>query len=113
GGTDDGRSIDIRYRATRVQWRYDEASGLYWRWADGQLHADAGTRQQVSAANVVIVYAGHYLTDIVEAEYQGGITWSTQITLWPQGHAELFRDGKRYAGEWVRLTRPDLLGLRT
>lgn len=112
-GSADGMRIDIRYRATRVQWRYDSEAGVYWRWADGLPHYDAGIDRQVSAANVVVVYAGHYLTDIVESEYGGGVTYSTQITLWPQGHAELFRDGQRYSGEWVRLTRPDLLGLRT
>lgn len=109
----DGTSIDIRYRATRVQWRYDPAAGVYWRWADGLPHFDAGIDRQVSAENVVVIYAGHYPTDIVEAEYRGSVSWSTQITLWPQGHAELFRDGLRYSGQWVRLTRPDLLGLRT
>lgn len=113
GSTDDGRRIDIRYRATRVIWEYDAETGRYLRFADGEPHFDAGTEAQVSAENVVIIYAGHYLTDIVEAEYQGSVTWSSQITLWPQGHAELFRDGKRYAGDWVRLSRPDLLGLRT
>lgn len=105
--------IDIRYRTTRVIWNYDAETGKYRRIADGQPHFDAVTQQQITADNVVIIYAGHYLTDIIESEWQGSVSYSAQITLWPQGSAELFRDGKHYSGQWVRLTRPDLLGLRT
>lgn len=105
--------IDIRYRATRVLWDYDPITRKYYRSADGKPHFDVALDEQISAANVVVIYAGHYLTDIIESEWQGSVTYSTQITLWPQGRAELFRDGQHYSGTWVRLTRPDLLGLRT
>jgi hypothetical protein len=113
GDAGDVARIDIRYRATRVIWTYDPEAGRYFRVADGQPHYDIDTNQQVSAANVAVIYAGHYLTDIIESEWQGSVSYSAQITLWPRGRAELFRDGKRYSGEWVRLSRPDLLGLRT
>lgn len=109
----DATRIDIRYRATRVIWDYDAESGLYRRTADGRPHFDANTNTQITAANVVVIYAGHYLTDIIESEWQGNVSYSAQITVWPQGEAELFRDGRRYTGTWVRATRPDLLGLRT
>lgn len=109
--TGSGMKADIRYRATRVIWTYDD--GKYWRVADGQPHYDAVLDEQISADNVVIVYAGHYLTDIVESEWQGSVSYSVQITLWPQGPVTLLRDGKRYDGTWVRAVRPDLLGLRT
>jgi hypothetical protein len=105
--------IDIRYRATRVIWHYNPDTGRYDRTADGKPHFDYNLNMQISSANVVVIYAGHYLTDIIESEFQGSVTYSTQITLWPQGRAELFRDGQHYTGTWVRLTRPDLLGLRT
>lgn len=105
--------IDIRYRATRVQWRYDMETGKYRRSADGKPHFDSVLNQQVTADNVVIIYAGHYLTDIVESVWQESVSWSIQATIWPHGDAVLFRDGKVYEGQWVRAVRPDLLGLRT
>ncbi|MBC8100132.1 MAG: DUF3048 domain-containing protein [Armatimonadetes bacterium] len=104
---------DIRYRATRILWTYDAATAKYQRSADGKPHFDADGIAPLSADNIVIVYAGHYLTDIVESEWQGGVSYSSQITLWPQGDAVLLRDGQRYDGTWVRATRPDLLGFRT
>lgn len=105
--------IDIRYRATRVIWDYDAASGRYLRTADGKPHFDINTNMQIAADNVVVVYAGHYLTDIIESEFQGSVSYSVQVTIWPEGEASLFRDGQHYVGRWVRPTRPDLLGLRT
>lgn len=105
--------IDIRYRATRVRWQYDPQSGRYLRFADGQGHFDATSGQQIAADNVVVIYAGHYLTDIVEAVWQGNVSWSIQVTIWPQGEASLFRDGQRYDGRWVRAVRADLLSLET
>ena len=105
--------IDLRYRATRVRWEYDPESGLYRRFADGLGHYDANTEQQITAANVVVIYADHRLTDIVESEWQGSVSYSIEIQLWFEGDAVLFRDGQRYEGRWVRPTREDMLGLRT
>ncbi len=113
GSSDAPNHIDIRYRATRVLWDYDPDAGHYLRTADGMPHYDAATQTQITADNVVILYAGHYLTDIIESQFEDSVSYSTQITIWPEGHAELFRDGQRYSGRWVRATRPDLLGLRT
>lgn len=113
GESGPGIRADIRYRATRVLWDYDAATGKYLRTADGKPHYDANTETQLSADNVVILYAGHYLTDIIESEWQGSVSYSVQVTLWPEGEAVLLRDGKRYDGQWVRAARPDLLGLRT
>ncbi len=106
-------SIDIRYRATRVLWKYDPVSGRYLRWADGQIHADANTGEQISAANVVVIYADHTFTDIIESEWQGSVSYSIEIKLWFEGDAVVFRDGQRYTARWVRPTRESMLGLRT
>ncbi len=108
-----GLGLDVRYRTTLARWAYDETTGLYLRSTDGLIHRDANTGQQISAANVVVVYAGHYDTDIIESQWGDTVHWSTQITIWPEGEAVLLRDGRRYDGRWVRPTRPDLLGLRT
>ena len=105
--------IDIRYRATRVIWKYDPAIGLYRRSADGQGHFDANTLEQITTANVVVIYADHQFTDIVESEFQGNKSYSIQINLMGQGDAILFRDGQQYNGKWVRDYKNAIIGLRT
>jgi hypothetical protein len=117
-------AIDIRYRTTRIRWEYHAESGRYLRFADGRPHADANTGQQVSAANVVIIYVLHRDSDIVESRFEDSVSWSTEIVLRGEGDAVLFRDGQMFTGTWVRpeqdggqWTRTeqdgDLLGLRT
>ena len=105
--------IDIRYRATRVIWKYDSALGLYRRSADGQGHFDANTMQQITAANVVVIFADHQFTDILESEFQNNKSYSIQINLMGQGDAMLFRDGQQYNGRWVRDDKNSIIGLRT
>jgi hypothetical protein len=108
-----GLLLEVLYRTELVEWYYDEATGRYYRSSDRQLHLDANTKEQVSAANVIVVYAGHYLTDIVESGWGDAVNWSAQITLWPAGDALFFRDGKRYAGRWLRPSRGELLSFQT
>ena len=105
--------IDIRYRATRVRWEHDAESGLYRRFSDGLGHYDANTEEQVTAANVAVIYADHTFTDIIESQWQGSISYSIEIKLWFEGDAVLFRDGQMYQGRWLRPTRQDMIGLRT
>jgi Protein of unknown function (DUF3048) N-terminal domain/Protein of unknown function (DUF3048) C-terminal domain len=105
--------VDIRFRATRVIWNYDAELGLYRRAADGLGHFDATTLQQVTAANVVVVFADHQLTDIVESQFEDSVSYSVDINLMGEGDAFLFRDGKRYDARWVRAAREDIIGLRT
>ncbi len=113
GSTGEVTNIDLRYRATRILWQYDAESQLYRRFADGEGHFDANTLEQVTAANVVIIYADHQFTDIVESQFQDSVSYSIEIKLWFEGDAILFRDGQRYEGRWVRPTREDMIGLRT
>lgn len=114
-GEPDGSGIyaQIRYRTTFVEWHYDPQTGRYYRSSDGQPHYDANTEEQISAANVVLVYAGHYLTDIVESQWQDTIHWSVQITVWPEGDAVILRDGVRYEGRWLRPSRDEMLTFQT
>src|SRR5262249_30799410 len=70
------------------------------------------TEEQVTAANVVIIYANHVVSDIVESEFQGNKSYGFEIQLWFEGDAVLFRDGQVYTGRWVRPTRESALGLR-
>ena len=114
-GEPDGSGIyaQVRYTTTIAEWHYEPESARYYRSSDGQGHFDANTGEQVSASNVVIVYAGHYLTDIIESGYAENIHWSAQITVWPGGNAIIMRNGVRYEGHWLRPTRPDLLIFET
>jgi len=107
--TGSGIYAQVRYTTTIVEWHYDPETERYYRSTDGQRHFDANTDEQVSAANVIIVYAGHYLTDIIESGYEDNIHWSAQITVWPEGEAVILRNGVRYEGRWLRPTRPDLM----
>jgi hypothetical protein len=114
-GTPTGSGVyaQVRYSTTLVEWHYDPETARYYRSTDGQLHFDANTETQVSAANVVIVYAGHYETDIIESQFADTIHWSLQITLWPEGGAVILRDGVRYEGRWLRQSRPELMSFET
>lgn len=105
--------LDVRYRATRAQWTYDPAAGVYLRTSDGQPHFDASTNQRVSAENVVVVYANHYFTNIVESEWQGSKSYSIEIQVWFEGDAVLVRDGRRYDVRWKRPARGELIYLET
>ncbi|MEP7291655.1 MAG: DUF3048 domain-containing protein [Chloroflexota bacterium] len=113
GSTGAGNHADVRYWAMLAQWVYDESSGKYLRFSDGQPHFDANTNTQVSADNVVILYARHTLTDIVESEWQGNKSYSIEIELWFEGDAVLLRDGQRYDVRWSRPTRESLISLYT
>lgn len=95
--------IVVNYGPTISEWRYDAQSGAYLRWVDGEAHLDKLDGSQLAAANVVIVWA-HHQPDItiVESEWQGNQTFSTEIQIWSLGPAILFRDGVRYDGFWHR-----------
>jgi len=106
-------AMDLHYRATHVRWEYDPSIGKYRRFSDGEPHLDANTNQQVTADNVVILYANHEFSDIVESEFQGTVSYGIRIQLWFEGDAVLFRDGQRYDCRWIRPTREDMISLRT
>lgn len=108
-----GAYLQVRYATTLAEWHYHAPTGRYYRSSDGLRHFDANTEEQISAANVVVLYAGHYLTDIIESGWQDNVHWSAQITLWPEGDAVLLRDGLRYEGRWLRPSRGELLWLET
>jgi hypothetical protein len=92
-------SIKIPYpkKTSAVQWKYDDASGRYLRWVLGLPHTDAADGKQLSAANVIIYYAEHQETDIVEDDK--GAT-SIRIIVTGQGPASIFRDGVEMQGFW-------------
>ena len=94
--------VDVRYSATTAGWLYDPARGAYLRYSDSQPHTDANTGAQVAAENVLILYATHTETDIVESVWQDVISWSLEIALWGEGDGILIRDGQQYPARWSR-----------
>ncbi len=93
----------IHYGPDAAEWRYDPQDGLYWRWTAGEPHLDALDGRQISAANVVIIWAHHQEdVTIIASEWQGNITYAFEIQIWTLGPATLFRDGLRYDGFWHR-----------
>jgi hypothetical protein len=102
-------TIEIPFNYLDAEWRYDEASGRYLRWSDGVAHTDALDGQQLSAANVVVLYVPQYNTDIVEDAHSGAL--SIRWELWYSNRAIIFRDGVQTEAFWQRWERPDMLTL--
>ncbi len=91
--------LPIRPGVTDVSYAYDGASGVYRRSMGGFPHSDLSTGQSLSAANVLVIYAAHNETDIVEDSLGSR---SVQIDLTSGGRAQLLRDGQVYEGRWSR-----------
>jgi hypothetical protein len=84
-------------RTSRTEWRYDAGSGRYLRWLLDEPLIDSVTNQQISAANVILYYADHQKTNIVEDS--NGAT-SIRIIVNGEGRAQVFRDGVVIEGRW-------------
>ncbi|MDX1413894.1 MAG: DUF3048 domain-containing protein [Candidatus Promineifilaceae bacterium] len=105
------REIHVAYKDwTAVTWRYHEDSGRYLRWTDNEPHIDANTDEQLSAANVVVIFAIHQLDRSI-CEYLRDDecrVFSTEIQIWNEGPALIFRDGQMVEGTWRRENRSDM-----
>jgi len=73
-------TINVPFAGVAVVWRWDEASQSYLRSEDGEPHCDAVSGLQISARNVVVLWA----------DYDNLGT----------GLVALFRDGRRLDGNW-------------
>jgi hypothetical protein len=93
--------LPIRPGVTDVSYLYDGAGGVYLRSMGGFPHTDLSTGRQLSAANVLLIYAPHAETDIIEDSLGSR---SVRIDLSSGGRAQLLRDGLVFEGAW---TRPD------
>ncbi|MCG3209960.1 MAG: hypothetical protein FOGNACKC_03589 [Anaerolineae bacterium] len=80
-----------------TQWTYNPASGKYLRFIKDVPLKDAADGTQIAADNVIVYFAEHEETDIVE-DSGGGM--SIQITINGRGPAWFFRDGKLNKGFW-------------
>jgi hypothetical protein len=104
-------TLKINYRTDIItaEYQYDQAAGAYMRFILGAPHTEELTGKQLSAKNVIVLYANHVDTDM--AEDTTGSTWyySIQIQIWGQGRALIFRDGQMYDVNWLRPARDDLV----
>lgn len=83
-------------QAADTRWEYDANSGHYLRFITGDPMLEANG-EQVTASNVIIYFAEHEPTDIVEDS--NGAT-SIRIIVNGFGPAWLLRDGKIAKGNW-------------
>lgn len=118
-GGQPGQSVTLPYTASYVYWSYNATDGRYYRVNNGATHIDALTGNPVAAENVVVLFANHVTSDIIEdfvgynaSTGQGG-SYSIQIQLWGSGDALLFRDGMVYPVKWLRQERFKPPGLTT
>lgn len=105
-----GSRLKVSYRghAVTAEYAYDAGAGGYRRSTAGVLHGDELTGQQVVVKNVVVLYAKHVETDILEDTWGGG-HYSIEIQVWGSGVARVFRDGQMYDVRWERPNRSDLV----
>jgi hypothetical protein len=99
-------AVDIPYSADPVRWTHDAATGLWSRASDGAPHTDADTGRQLTAANVVVLYAYHAET-LIQEDTTGAR--SIQVQLWGEGPLSVYRDGRRVDGMWRRPNEPNTL----
>lgn len=105
-------SININYNWTVVDWHYDPSTERYLRWADGVIHADGNTYEQVSAANVIVISPFHAFDGKICEQLNADDTcaaYSVEVQLWGSGNAAVFRDGQQYDVIWHRDNRTDSL----
>lgn len=83
-------------QANRVRWVFDEQSGRYLRFNNGVPHRDAANGRQVSADNVVVIWARY---TPVSRDKVGSTTYD--VKLGGSGRATIFRNGTRVDATWT------------
>jgi len=102
-------SLAYHPRYISTEYSYDLEVGGYRRSVLGEPHIDELTGEQLVAENVLVLYANHTPTDIVEDITGLQPLYSVEIQLWGEGPMQLFRDGQMYQGRWLRPRREDLV----
>ncbi|MEA5075564.1 MAG: DUF3048 domain-containing protein [Coriobacteriia bacterium] len=89
-------SVDIPFSSyNKVTWNYDSASNTYLRVNNATPFTDKATGRQVSARNVVVLWAKY---TAASRDKVGSTTYD--ITLVGNGRASVFRDGQVFNGTW-------------
>lgn len=90
-------SVSIPFSpANKVEWTYDAANKTYLRVNGGKKFMDAATNKQISARNVVVLWAQH---KTASHDKVGSTTY--EIVLSGSGQCAVFRDGQRFDGTWA------------
>jgi hypothetical protein len=112
-GGQPARYVELAYLpgVASAEWTYVPDLDLYQRTILGEPHTDELTGQQITAANIVLIYANHVETDILE-DLVGGGHYSIEIQVWGEGPVQIVRDGQVYNGSWIRQAREDMLSFR-
>jgi len=88
--------VDVPFSpANTVRWTYDATSNAYLRDNNGRAHTDRATGAQITARNVVVMWARY---DVASRDVVGSTTY--RITLTGSGRCSVFRNGQRYDGTW-------------
>ena len=110
---DDVSYAEVNYLPTvcTAQWTYDAETGRWARQSAGAVHTDYLTGEQLTAANVVLIFAHHVETEIWEEMIGDQSNWkrSIQIQAWGSGSALVLRDGKMLQAYWKRENRDEML----
>ncbi|MEA3338146.1 MAG: DUF3048 domain-containing protein [Chloroflexota bacterium] len=101
---DPATTVEIPYSEeySDVQYLYNSDPGLYQRSILGKPHLEELTGEQLTAANVVVLYV-HHVDTLITEDVLG--SKSMEIQLWGQGPMQLFRDGVAKEGIWLRPNR--------
>jgi hypothetical protein len=100
------KEIEVTYAPqSRARWLYDEAQGLYVRYAGEELHIEETSGEPIRATNVIVLEARHVQTDIDE----GYGSFSVRIELLGRGPAMVFREGRMAEGTWVRRAQKEMI----
>ncbi|VAW43485.1 hypothetical protein MNBD_CHLOROFLEXI01-2599 [hydrothermal vent metagenome] len=104
--------VELNYSTwSKVVWEYDAENGRYYRTVDDEPFIDDNNGEQVSAANVIILYAPHNFDReicVYPREDGGCDLYSTEIQIWGRGFAMIIRDGQKYNVTWLRQNRRDM-----
>jgi hypothetical protein len=95
------QSVTIPYRPNLSDafFTYDSATRLYRRSTGTTPQLDAATNQILTTSNIVVLYAPHETTTIVEDSLGSR---SIKIILTGTGKAVILRDGQAYTVTWTR-----------
>lgn len=81
--------------ANKVQWTYDRTSNSYRRTDNGRPHTDKATGKQLSARNVVVLWAKY-----TPASHDKVGSTTYDVTLAGTGRVSVFHDGVCWSGTW-------------
>ena len=116
-GGQNAESLQVNYsREARSVWHYNQNDKKYYRWTeisevDIEPHFDYNTKQQITADNLVVLFANHVVDSTVPEDYASdGIhaAFATEIQLWGGGPALILRNGQAYSVNWIRMDSSDM-----